>query len=71
MSSNAAILNLVNIILSLAAQYGPGLVKDISNLIHQNPQQPGETTQQYIDRLNPIITANLDAAAANDASVEG
>lgn len=70
MSSSLSILNLISLILPLVTEYGPVLVKDVINLIHHNPQQPGETEQQYLDRLNSQITQNLDQAEKNDQSVE-
>lgn len=70
MAASAATLNLIAVLIGLFGQYGPGLVKAVSDLIHGNPQQQGETDDAYIARLNALTDAKLADAAANDAAVE-
>jgi hypothetical protein len=66
----AGVLNLVTILIGLFGQYGPALVKDITNLIHGNPQLAGETDAAYIARLNTLASAKQADTLANDAAVE-
>lgn len=61
---------LIALLLQIFAKYSPELVRQVSDLIHGNPQQSGETDDQYIARINTQITATLDEAAAKDADVE-
>jgi hypothetical protein len=62
--------SLIALLLQLFAQYGPDLVKQVTDLIRGNPQNAGETDDQYIARINTQITATLDDAAGKDADVE-
>jgi len=70
-TGTAGTINLISTLLELGAQYGPKLVSDLALLIHSTPKNAGEDDAAYIARLNQQITANLDQAAKNDASVEG
>jgi hypothetical protein len=64
-------LELITLLLGAAAKYGPGLVKNVSDLIHGNPQQQGETDDDYIARINGLIDTKLADAEAKDKEVEG
>ncbi|HLW53244.1 MAG TPA: hypothetical protein VKW06_10415 [Candidatus Angelobacter sp.] len=55
---------LIVTLVGLGVEYGPQLVKDIANLIHQDPTAT-------VEQINAKITASLDAAKQNDAKVEG
>lgn len=66
----AAVLNLITILIGLFGQYGPQLVKGVTDLIHGNPQAPGETDDAYIARLGDLAAAKEADTKANDAAVE-
>lgn len=59
------------VLLQLLAKYGPGLIHAVADLIHGNPQLPGETEDNYLVRVNAMIDAKLEDAAKNDADVIG
>jgi len=61
---------LIAFLIGLSAQYGPGLVKDIANLIHGNPMQPGETEADYIARIGAQIDADAANIAAQDKAIQ-
>lgn len=61
---------LIAALINLIGQWGPVLVKEVIELIHGNPQQPNETDDAYIARLNALSDSKLSDAAANDAEVE-
>jgi hypothetical protein len=62
--------SLIALILGAIAQYGPTIVKDVSDLIHGNPQTQGETDAAYITRINALVDTKLSDALAKDAAVE-
>jgi len=62
--------SLLTSLLPLIVQYGPGLVKDIVDLIHGNPQQQGETDDAYIARLNAMTESTLQKVLDQDKTVE-
>jgi hypothetical protein len=62
--------SLIASLIPVVTQFGPGLVKQATDLIQGNPQKPGETDDDYIARINTEITAVLNDAAAKDAQVE-
>jgi hypothetical protein len=62
--------NLIAVLLPLIAKYGPGLVKQVADLIHGNPQAQGETDDAYIARINAQIDTTLADAEAKDKDVE-
>lgn len=62
--------SLIALILGAIAQYGPTIVKDVTDLIHGNPQAQGEADDAYIVRINGLIDQKLTDALAKDAAVE-
>ena len=56
-------------LIKLIGDLGPALVKSITDLIHGNPQQSGETDDAYIARLNAAIDAKLADADKNYQTV--
>lgn len=57
-------------LLPLVVQYGPGLVKDLVDLIHGNPQTQGETDNAYIARLNALTESTIQKVLDQDKTVE-
>lgn len=62
--------SLIAAVLSTFLIYGPGLVKSVTDLIHGNPQRPGETDEEYVARINAMIDAKAADTAAVDAEIE-
>lgn len=57
-------------ILSAFGQYGPGLVKSITDLVHGNPQQVSEDDAAYVARIGNMIDQKAADTAALDSVVE-
>lgn len=66
-------MNTAQLILGIVqafAQFGPGLVKSATDLIHGNPKLDKETDEEYVARINAMIDAKAADTAAQDAIVE-
>ncbi len=61
--------NLILSILQTFGQYGPALVKSITDLIHGNPQQANETDDAYVARLNAMIVTKAEDTTTTDNQV--
>lgn len=57
-------------IIQAFGQYGPGLVKSVTDLIHGNPQVAGETDEQYVIRIQTLIDQKAAETSTLDAEVE-
>jgi hypothetical protein len=62
---------LIAFLIGLGAQYGPGLVKDIANLIHGNPPTPGESDADYASRIGRQIDTNTQNVIDQDKAIQG
>jgi len=69
-SATVNTINIIAALIGLFGQYGPALVKGISDLMHQTPQGSGEADGAYIARIYALTEAKLADAQANDAAVE-
>lgn len=61
---------LITILLGLAAQFGPVLVKDVATLIHGNPKLATETDADYVARIGALIDTNTANVVAQDAEIQ-
>ena len=64
------VAQLIALLLPIFAQAAPQLIKDVVDLIHGNPQQTGETDDQYIARLGQMIDANTQKVVDQDAEIQ-
>lgn len=60
---------LILAVLGAFSEYGPTLVKSVTDLIHGNPQQPGERDAAYVARIDAEIDAKAADTTAADQSV--
>lgn len=60
---------LIVAILAAFSQYGPALVKSITDLVHGNPQQQGETDEAYIARIKTQIDTKAVDTTTTDNQV--
>ena len=61
---------LIVALLQAFSQYGPALVKSITDLIQGNPQQQDEADDAYVARIAAMIDQKAADTAATDAKVE-
>jgi len=64
------ITQLIATLVGLGAQFGPALVKDVSNLIHGNPKTPGETDEAYVARIGAQIDQNTQRVVDQDKDIQ-
>lgn len=57
-------------LLPLLLEYTPQLIHDGVDLIHGNPQQPGETDEAYIQRVYASIDADVAQIEQQDADIQ-
>lgn len=64
------IAQLIAILLPLLAQVTPQLIKDVIDTIRGNPQNNGETDDEYIARINGIIDDNTARVIQQDEEIQ-
>lgn len=61
---------LIATLIPLLVQYSPQLIADVATLIHGNPQQQGETDQQYIARMQVQADQIVAVIDSQDADIQ-